>query len=183
MKTNPILLLLMIMPSTFLLAQQNTGSFISNDYIQSSNILNTVSALSSRDIRDLPSYTEIEVNNKSAYYKSSYQPVGTNTTIWGLIDIWCANNTGQQSTIEKILDAYYVTLIADDDEDNYTKEILKNPSVHGGFFFSKESNDIYIYIISHPNQDFVSATIEINGLTVAQKKALAQDFINKTVFQ
>ena len=184
MKTNLILLLLMIMPSKFLLAQQNTTDFITNNYIQSSNLLNTVSALRSyRDSKNLPSYIGLRISEKSAYYKISYQPSGVSTTIWGLVNVRCLNNTGQQSTIEKILDAYYVTLIADDDEDNYTKEIVKNPSVHGGFFFSKESNDIYIYIISHPNQDFVSATIEINGLTVAQKKALAQDFINKTGFQ
>lgn len=52
-----------------------------------------------------------------------------------------------------------------------------------GLFSLAKNEIVYIYVISQPNQDFVSATIEINGLTVDQKKALAREFINKTVFQ
>lgn len=145
MRTSLILSLLLSLSSTFLLAQQNTADFISNNYIQSNNLLNTVSALSSyRDSKNLPSYAQTRISEKSAYYKISYQPSGASTTIWGLVNVRCLNNGGQQSTIEEILDAYYVTLIADDNEDNYTKEIMKNPSVHGAFFFSKERNRIYI---------------------------------------
>lgn len=127
---------------------------------------------------------EIKITDKSSYYKFLYQPPGTTVNSWGLINVRCAKNSpGVEVTIEKILDFHYTLLIADADESEYEKEIIKSPSVHGAYFFNRNHNRIYIYTISQPKKDFAHATIEINNLTVAQKQALARDFINKMVFK
>ncbi|TJZ49417.1 hypothetical protein FAZ15_22225 [Sphingobacterium olei] len=184
MKANIIIALLISLMATTVIAQQNIPGFISNSYLQSSNLLSNVSSLTNyRSGKNIPSYIAEEITNNNTYYKISCQPKGASIASWGLATIRCSKNSGGPHGIVSTLNSYYNLLIVDDDEDDYHKEFVTTSSVHGGFFFNTKKNYIYIIMLSRPEQHFAMAKIEINNLTVEQMKAFARDFINNTVFQ
>src|SRR5690606_40598769 len=91
--------------------------------------------------------------------------------------------TGVQTCALPIyLDKYYRGMLLEDDPSDYIIDYVKTSAVHGGFFFNKKSNTIYIFMRSQPKRDFIQSTVMIN-LTPEQKIAFAKDFILKTKFK
>lgn len=81
------------------------------------------------------------------------------------------------------MEPWYNLHLIDDNADNYVKGFYKTETVHGGFYFKKDDNTIYLIMLSQPKRDIIRASIDINNLSVEQKEALTKDFIQKTTFK
>ena len=174
----------LILLSVVVYSQQNVLSYFTNSYLTSANSLNDLTAITNyRKQVSIPPIIPDELSNKKAYFKVSYKPSSTSTSVPGLIDVSFGLNNGTKSTIEKDFSAYFDLMLVDSEESDFEKEIVKNQNTHGGYFFKKSDNFIYFIIKSEPKQDRILALIKINNLTDAQKKAFAKDFILKTVFK
>src|SRR5690606_18943798 len=183
-----VIVLLVISVGHSLYAQQQVLNHISNEYISSSNELKTVSGVNQlrntiykKQFGENHPYQTEEIDDRSAYYKIHYKK-NSSTTEEGLVNIWYIKNKGLNINIEDHVNKFFTIYLMDYDKNDYTKEFVKTSAVHGGFFFNKKKNNIYIYIHSQPERDFVSAEIEIN-LTPEEKIAFAKDFILKTKFK
>jgi|SRR5690606_11253990 len=178
-----IFLLIMVFTIGSIIAQQKTLNYISNDYVILSNELKTLYNIntSRNDIYkqykgyNYPYQVE-EVDGYSSHFSIFYQNKK------GYINIMFRKNEGPNSAVEEDLDKYYRGMLLEDDPSDYIIDYVKTSAVHGGFFFNKKSNTIYIFMRSQPKRDFIQSIVMIN-LTPEQKIAFAKDFILKTKFK
>src|SRR5690606_41757196 len=140
-------------------AQQKVLNHISNEYIIGTNPLNTVSTINQlrnniyrTQFGDNHPYQVEDLSEYSAYFKILFKKSSSSTET-GIAKIAFIKNNGEKVNIEDNVNNFYKIYLMDEDENDYIKQFVKTSTVHGGFFFSKKNNDIYIYIYDHnPNR-------------------------------
>lgn len=168
-------------------AQQATLNCISNGYLETPNLLSTLTAVNSlrNSIHNSEFGTnfpiqEDELSNSSFFYKIYYKK-NSSSMKEGILNIQCTSADLRASDFDKAFKQAFNLYVIDDDLEDYTKKVIKTTDLDAGYFFSKKNNTIYLLVYSKSKPGFLRATINTN-LNIAEKIDLAEDFIRNTSF-
>jgi|SRR5690606_3448766 len=163
-------------------AQLNLFNYAENSYLSSSQELNSLSEVKKyREQLNIPRpYDEI-IDNR-AYLKVSYV-TSTNGSVSGLVDISYSKSTGPVPDFDKEAKAHYNIMLVDEDESLMITETLKSRDKNAAYFFLKGSPVMTFLIRSVPDGERLLGNVEFKGLTDAQMKAFAKDFVQKMKFK
>ena len=164
-------------------AQQDLLKFVENTYLSRSQLLTTASEVNKiRDQINMSSDSELEFYDNAGYYKTSYNP-SVNVSVPGLVFIGYSNQLPPSADFDKEAKGLYDIVLVDNDPSLAIKETIKGSDKNATYVFIKGTGSIKFLCRSVPKGDRVLGYIEITGLTDAQMKAFAKDFIQKMKFK
>src|SRR5690606_10953508 len=164
-------------------AQQDVLKFIENNYLSQSQLLTSAAEINKiREHMNIPIDHELELTDNTGFYKISYNP-SVNVSVPGLIFIGYSNQIPPSADFDKEAKVLYDIVLVDNDPGRAMTETIKEADKNATYTFIKGIGTIHFLCRSVPGGERVLGYIDIEGLTDAQMKAFAKDFVQKMKFK